>query len=147
MKSKQILKKPTQGYVIFSLLIIAYVSLIALLSPRQIMEMMQINLENNDAISSVRGVYGGLGLAITSILIYLLFNHPDWAFRFLVMYWGGHTLSRIITIVADGELGNFGTYWLLIEGLFFISGMAIFCIKKILYKTEELIDILVSQCS
>lgn len=145
MKTNKIFEKTAKGYVIFSLLSLLYVSILAILSPQQVMDMVQVNLNNTDAISSIRGVYGGVGLSICSMLIFLLFKKHEWAFGFLVMFWGSYAFSRVLTILMEGNLGDFGSNWLMIESFLFIVGSGILLAKNILVKTDELIYTMVDQ--
>lgn len=139
MKSSKILDLTSKSYVVFSLLSLIYVSLLGILDPHQVMRMVQIELTNNDAISSIRGVYGGVGLTISLFLIYLLTKNNQLALAFLVMFWGSYALSRVLTIVLDGSLGDFGSNWLIIESFLFFVGATILTCKKIIKRTDELL--------
>ncbi|PSL07721.1 DUF4345 domain-containing protein [Cecembia rubra] len=145
MKSNKIFERTTKVYVIFSLLSLLYVSIMALFSPQQVMDMVQVNLNNTDAISSIRGVYGGVGISISSMLIFLLFKKHEWAFGFLVMFWGSYAISRVLTILLEGNLGDFGSNWLMIESFLFIVGAGILLAKNIFTKTDELIYTMIDQ--
>ncbi|WP_232834887.1 DUF4345 domain-containing protein [Pleomorphovibrio marinus] len=122
MNTTKILDKAAKGYTMLSLLSLLYVSLLAMIAPQKIMDMVHINLGNTDAISSIRGVYGGVGLSICFSLVYLLFQKPNWALGFLVVFWGCYAISRVMTILMEGLLGNFGSQWLLIEAILFLLG-------------------------
>ncbi len=124
------IEKVKFGYLVFSVLALLYVSILGLISPHQVMEMVQVNLDNTDAISSIRGVYGGVGLTICISLIYLLLQKPDLAFAFMIMFWGAYALSRIMTIFLEGSLGDFGSNWLKIESRLFLIGIGLLFIKK-----------------
>ena len=76
-----------------------------------------MKLPNPDAISSIRGIYGGMGLAITIGLVYLMLKHHRMALIFLALSWGLYAVSRIITHFVDGALGDFGSQWLLTESV------------------------------
>lgn len=139
MKTTQILEKSAKGYVLFSLLSLVYVSILGILDPQQVMDMVQVSLTNTDAISSIRGVYGGVGITISCFILFLFFKKYHWALTFLVVFWGCYALSRVLTIFIDGRLGDFGTNWLLIEsGLFLVGGCLLITIN-LLKRTDELV--------
>ena len=98
-----------------SVLGIASVSLMAFNSPQSVMDLVQVKLENTDAMSSIRGVYGGAGIAILLVMIYLWRNNLKQGMLFLAVFWGSYALSRLLTIVVDGTLGAFGTQWIITE--------------------------------
>lgn len=110
-------------FVGVSALSIGYVSLLSLADPKSTMSLVSVTLDNTDAISSIRGVYGGVGLTLLASLVYLYFRHLKMAVGFLVLFWGSYVLSRAITIFQDGPLGPFGTQWILIEAMFFVIGL------------------------
>ncbi|EOZ93627.1 hypothetical protein A33Q_3573 [Indibacter alkaliphilus LW1] len=139
MKTTKIIDSMAKGYVIFSVLSLTYVSILGIISPQQVMDMVQVKLTNTDAISSIRGVYGGVGLTISMFLVFLLFNRPDWALSFLVIFWGSYAISRIMTIFLDGGLGDFGSNWLIIESSLFLVGSIILIVRNLVGKTTELL--------
>jgi hypothetical protein len=139
MKTTQILEKSAKGYVLFSLLSLTYVSILGMINPQQVMDMVQVNLTNTDAISSIRGVYGGVGITISIFLIYLLFKQHQLALSFLVVFWGSYALSRVLTIFIDGSLGDFGTNWLLIESCLFFVGACLLVSMNLIRKTDEML--------
>jgi hypothetical protein len=53
---------------------ILMVSLMAFVNPQSVMDLVQVKLANNDAYSSIRGVYGGAGMTLVIALIYLAFK-------------------------------------------------------------------------
>jgi hypothetical protein len=82
------------------------------------MDLVQVNLGNNDAYSSIRGVYGGVGISIVAVIIYLSRTGVSTALGFLALFWGMYGISRVITIIIEGRLGAFGNQWLVIEACF-----------------------------
>lgn len=98
-----------------SVLGIASVSLMAFNSPQSVMDLVQVKLENTDAMSSIRGVYGGAGIAILMVMIYLWRNNLKQGMLFLSVFWGSYALSRLLTIMVDGALGAFGSQWIVTE--------------------------------
>jgi len=76
----------------------------------------QVKLDNTDAYSSIRGVYGGVGIAILGALLYLAFTDRKAALGFIALFWGMYAVSRLMTISMEGPLGAFGSQWLVIEG-------------------------------
>jgi len=79
------------------------------------MDLVATQLSNTDAISSIRGIYGGVGLVICLSLVHLLLKDEKKALIFLSLFWLAYSISRLITILVDGPLGEFGSQWLVIE--------------------------------
>jgi len=52
------------------------------------------------------------------------------AIRFLTMFWFSYASSRLITMVVDGPLGDFGNQWISIESAFGILGLILLIIDK-----------------
>ena len=94
------------------------------------MAMVNITLPNNAAVRTIRGIYGGVGMVITLSLIYLLLKNARNGLAFLGMFWGAYALSRTITILADGPLGEFGSQWLMIEATLFAAAMLLLFLSK-----------------
>ena len=94
------------------------VSLMAFLNPQSVMDLVAVKLTNTDAISSIRGIYGGAGLTIVIALAYLSRKDLREALGFLVLLWGFYALSRLITQLYEGPLGVFGKQWIVIESVF-----------------------------
>ncbi|MEB2787344.1 DUF4345 domain-containing protein [Algoriphagus persicinus] len=115
----------TRIYLSFSMLSLLSVSIMALFDPQSVMDLVGINLNNNDAISSIRGVYGGVGITICLSIFYLLIRHPEKGAGFLSIFWGAYAFSRLITLVSDGPLGDFGNQWLLIETFMALVGLGL----------------------
>jgi len=115
MNAQKVIRKSSRLYIVFSTLSLAYVSLLSFYSPQATMDLVSTQLLNTDAISSIRGIYGGVGLVITLTLIYLLINDLRKGLIFLAIFWAAYAVSRLITIMVDGPLGQFGTQWLVIE--------------------------------
>jgi hypothetical protein len=129
MKTKTILFV-SKGFIIFSALSILSVSLMAFHDPQAVMNLVQVQLTNTDAYSSIRGVYGGAGLTICISLLYLIKKNVPLGLLFLSMLWGCYALSRIITILTEGTLGAFGTQWLLIESVLFITACSLYQLNR-----------------
>lgn len=115
----------TRVYIGFSMLSLLSVSIMALFDPQSVMDMVGVNLSNNDAISSIRGVYGGVGITICLSVLYLLIKHPEKGAGFLSIFWGAYAFSRLITLISDGPLGDFGNQWLLIESVMALIGLGL----------------------
>ena len=101
--------------LLFSSLSILMVSIMALINPQQVMDLVQVRLGNTDAFSSIRGVYGGVGITIVTVLFYYTIKDVRKGLQFVALLWGSYAVSRIITSLVEGPLGAFGTQWLLIE--------------------------------
>ena len=130
MNTKKILTITSKSFILLSALSLLSVSLMAFVSPQSVMSLVQVQLNNTDAFSSIRGVYGGVGLTLFITLVYLCFKDVQKGLAFLSMLWGLYALSRIITIFSEGELGAFGTQWLLIESVFFLIALTLFIANK-----------------
>lgn len=121
-KTTTIIGKVFIGLCMFSL---GYVSILSLISPQATMDLVGTPLPNNDALSSIRGVYG-VGVSIVLLLGYLFKNNVSKGLQFLGIFWALYAVSRIITILVDGPLGDFGTQWLTIEIVFSIISFVMF---------------------
>lgn len=115
----------TRLYLGFSLLSLLSVSMMALFDPQSVMDLVGVKLTNTDALSSIRGVYGGVGITICLSILYLLIRHPEKGVGFLSIFWGAYAFSRLITLISDGPLGDFGNQWLLIESIMAVIGLAL----------------------
>lgn len=125
MKTNTLISIASKGFIILSALSLLSVSIMALNNPQSVMDLVQIYLPNTDAYSSIRGIYGGVGLTICISLIYLLKKNVQEGLAFLSILWGMYALSRILTIFIEGSLGDFGTQWLTIESILFILGISL----------------------
>lgn len=125
MKANKLLQWSSTGYVLFSAFSVLSVSVMALFSPQAVMDLVATNLPNNDAISSIRGVYGGVGLTFVLCMLYTLRRNRSESLALLAIFWGLYAVSRILTILADGSLGAFGNQWLVIEIVFCLSALVL----------------------
>ena len=110
------------------------VSLMAFVSPQAVMDLVQVKLNNTDAYSSIRGVYGGVGLTIVITLIYLAIKDVKKGLGFLTMLWGLYAFSRLMTMLTEGALGAFGTQWIVIETVF-----CLLCLTLLLLKRRQMV--------
>lgn len=115
----------SRAFIALSALSFLYVSLIGLANPQAVMDLVQVKLTNTDAYSSIRGVYGGVGITIVATLIYMFIKSPLNGLKFLTMIWGMYALSRIMTISMEGKLGAFGSKWLGIELFFCFTALTL----------------------
>lgn len=109
-----------------SILGILSVSLMAFQSPQAVMDLVKVKLDNTDALSSIRGIYGGVGIPIIFIMIYLWRNNMRIGMLFLGLFWGSYAISRALTIMIDGPLGAFGTQWIYTESILAILAFILF---------------------
>ncbi|WP_025763101.1 DUF4345 domain-containing protein [Dyadobacter tibetensis] len=125
MTTNNLWKRLHMLYFFVSILGLASVSIISILDPQQTMDLVQVKLENTDAISSIRGIYGGVGCTIIVGLIYLQRQLPFLALAFLTMFWSSYALSRYLTMAIDGPLQDFGNQWVLIETILAVLGLGL----------------------
>lgn len=104
----------------------------AFMNPQSVMDLVQVQLPNNDAFSSIRGVYGGVGFTITTVIIYTLFKSRKTGLAFIALLWGTYAVSRLITIAVEGSLGDFGQQWLMIE-----SSLCLMSLVLLLFYPEQ----------
>ncbi|WP_341835917.1 DUF4345 domain-containing protein [Chitinophaga pollutisoli] len=126
MKQQKTLRILSRIYILFSAASLLYVSLMAFASPQAVMDLVQVKLPNPDSYSSIRGVYGGVGLTIVVMLCRWAFRDERQGVLFLVMLWGFYALSRLMTLGMEGPLGDFGTQWLMTETFLFVTGTVLF---------------------
>ena len=115
MKKEKLVRVATIAFIVFSALCLLMVSLMAFLNPQSVMDLVSVKLTNTDAYSSIRGIYGGVGMTLVISLLYLIRNHANEALLFLTFLWGLYAISRLITILVEGPLGQFGNQWIVTE--------------------------------
>ena len=125
MQTQIILKRTAQGFILVSALALLSVSVMAFSNPQSVMDLVQVKLTNTDAFSSIRGVYGGVGLTLFISLIYLMRTNVPNGLALLCLLWGFYALSRTITVFTEGALGTFGQQWLLIESVFCLIALTL----------------------
>lgn len=119
MRTNKLVHLASTGLILLSAASLLSVSFMAFASPQAVMDLVQVQLTNTDAFSSIRGVYGGVGLALGISLLYLMVKDTRKGLAFLCLLWGFYAASRIITIFVEGRLGDFGTQWLVTESVLF----------------------------
>lgn len=130
MKKQGILTWVTGGFITLCALSLLSVSLMAFRNPQSVMDLVSVSLTNTDACSSIRGVYGGAGMAMVVLLVYLLRYNHHIALLFLTLLWGLYALSRLITILAEGPLGDFGSQWIITETILGLIALVLFILNK-----------------
>lgn len=115
MAPHNLLYRASLGFILLSVFSLLSVSLMAFVNPQSVMDLVGVRLPNTDAASSIRGVYGGVGMTLVISLLYLLRTNVRQALGLLTLLWGFYALSRAVTIGVEGPLGAFGTQWLVIE--------------------------------
>jgi hypothetical protein len=129
MKTQKILSVASSTFIGFSAFAIGMVSIMAFFNPQAVMDLVNVKLTNNDAYSSIRGVYGGVGLTIFITFVYLGFSDQTKGLTYAVVLWGLYAISRLITIVNEGPLGDFGNQWLVIESCLCLIALALLGFK------------------
>lgn len=130
MDAQKNVKIASKIYIGFSAFSLGYVAILSLISPQSTMNLVATPLPNADAISSIRGIYGGVGFIITIQLIYLLIKDYKKGLLFLILFWGAYAISRLITMFVDGPLGTFGNQWMVIESTFCVLGVVLLFLNK-----------------
>ncbi|HEU5291021.1 MAG TPA: DUF4345 domain-containing protein [Cyclobacteriaceae bacterium] len=130
MTTKAIHLSASKGFIFLSAISLAYVAVMAIINPQAVMDLVGVKLPNNDSISSIRGIYGGVGITLVAMLCYLAFYQTTNGLIFLTIFWGSYVVSRIVTRVIDGPLGEFGTNWLVIESCFCLIGVLLLIFGK-----------------
>jgi hypothetical protein len=128
MKKEKIVRGSAVAFIMFSAFCLLMVSLMAFINPQSVMDLVSVKLNNNDAYSSIRGIYGGVGLTIVISLLYLIRNNMKYALLFLSLLWGFYAVSRLITILIEGPLGDFGNQWIVTESV--LCGIAILLLES-----------------
>ena len=105
----------SKSLILFSALSLGMVSYMAFSNPQAVMDLVGVQLTNTDSYSSIRGVYGGVGLTLFITLVYLALTDYRKGLVFTSLLWGFYAVSRLITIQVEGALGAFGNQWLTIE--------------------------------
>lgn len=130
MKTVQLYSIVARGFVFLSVLSLAYVALLAMVNPQAVMDLVGVTLPNTDAISSIRGIYGGVGITICIALVYLGWYHVKEGLLFLSLFWGSYAVSRFITSLVEGALGEFGNTWIVIEAFFCVTGIVLLLLNR-----------------
>ena len=130
MKAKKTATIISKGFILLSGLSFLSVSIMAFFNPQSVMDFVSVKLTNNDAFSSIRGVYGGVGLTLFIALVYKMRNNFIEGLGFLSLLWGSYAASRLITIANEGALGAFGRQWLGIECVFFVISITLYFYHK-----------------
>lgn len=129
MKNKTI-KISGYLFVFISSLSLIYVSALAWIDPKDIMALVQVKLENTDALSSIRGVYGGVGFTLAGLVILMSINNLQNGLLFLSVFWLMYAISRVLTIIIDGPLGDFGNMWIKIESMFAVIAFILYLLNR-----------------
>ncbi|MFD2247517.1 DUF4345 domain-containing protein [Pontibacter ruber] len=137
MKTQRTVALASKGFILLSALSLLSVSVMAFANPQSVMDLVNVQLNNTDALSSIRGVYGGVGMTLVLSLIYLMLRDTQSGLLFLCLLWGFYALSRTITIFAEGALGDFGNQWLMTESVFFILALALALANRKAAPTKE----------
>lgn len=117
-------------FIGFSALSLLSVSVMAFYNPQAVMDLVAVKLNNTDAFSSIRGVYGGAALAMVIFLVSTIKQQQKTALFFLSLLWGLYAFSRAVTILVDGPLGNFGTQWIITETILFSIAILLYIYTK-----------------
>lgn len=123
---QSLLKKIVYIHIGLSLISISSVALWAWVDPDGVMALVQVELSNTDSLSSIRGAYGGAGIMLVILFLYLSSTSLRKTLFFLTLFWLLYVLSRGITYMVNGPLGDFATQWIIIESILFVSGAILY---------------------
>lgn len=137
MKNNRIIDIATWAIVLISALGTLSVSLMALIDPQGVMAMVHTPLDNADAYSSVRGVFGGVGLTLAAIMVWVFRRDRTAGLGFIALFWGNYALCRALTIAMDGPLGAFGGQWIVIETMLALAALALYVVRKRAVKAHQ----------
>lgn len=137
MKNNRIIDIATWAIVLISALGTLSVSLMALVDPQGVMAMVHTPLDNTDAYSSVRGVFGGVGLTLAAIMVWVFRRDRTAGLGFIALFWGNYALCRALTIAMDGPLGAFGGQWIVIETMLALAALALYVVRKRAVKAHQ----------
>ena len=126
MRTNRLLGIAAWTLIVISAISMGMVSAMAFLDPQSVMDLVQVELANTDAYSSIRGVYGGVGVTLLVVLLVLARRDRSEAMGFLGLLWGMYALSRVMTIAMEGALGAFGSRWILIETVLCAASFAVY---------------------
>jgi Domain of unknown function (DUF4345) len=129
MKTQKIVSVAAGLFIAFSAFAIIMVSVMAFSNPQAVMDLVNVKLTNTDAFSSIRGVYGGVGLTIFITFVYLGFRDQTKGLIFAAILWGLYAVSRLVTIFSEGPLGDFGNQWLTIESILCMLALVLLSFK------------------
>jgi hypothetical protein len=129
MRTNRPLETGTWALIGISALGVFSVSAMAFMDPQGVMDLVNVKLENNDAYSSIRGVYGGVGISLLTVLGYLTWRDRTAAVAFIALFWGMYAISRLMTIGMEGALGEFGSQWLAIESTLSIFALVMLALR------------------
>lgn len=137
MKNNRIIDIATWTIVLISALGTLSVSLMALIDPHGVMAMVHTPLDNTDAYSSVRGVFGGVGLTLAAIMVWVFRRDRTAGLGFIALFWGNYAICRALTIAMDGPLGAFGSQWIVIETTLALAALALYMARKRVGKAHQ----------
>lgn len=130
MNTSKFLEFATWTIVAISALGTLSMSLTALLAPAGLMALVHTPLDNTDAFSSIRGVFGGVGITLAAAMVWIFRRDRTAAMGFLAMFWGNYALCRTLTIVMDGPLGDFGNQWIGIEATLAVLSAVVYVLRR-----------------
>lgn len=129
MKSTKVINALSVALIGISAFCMFMVSMMAFKDPQAVMDLVQVHLPNNDAYSSIRGVYGGVGMTLCIYFIYLAIKNQTQGLVFISLLWGFYAFSRIVTSLVEGPLGAFGQNWLRIELALCLASLCVLVLK------------------
>ena len=129
MKKINFLQPASATVIVITALAILLVSIEALVNPQAVMDLVQVKLTNTDAVSSIRAVYGGIGVLLVVQLVYLLYTNQMLGLVMVALFGGLYAGSRLLTIIKEGSLGAFGTQWLYTEATLCATAVVLLIVR------------------
>ncbi|HEX7757263.1 MAG TPA: DUF4345 domain-containing protein [Niabella sp.] len=113
-----------------------YISILAWANPATVMAFVGVELTNNDALSSIRGVYGGVGFFLVGLALIISIRNLQYGLLFFTVFWLMYAVSRVLTICINGPLGAFGNTWLKIELTFGLLSLTLYLLRRYVLKIK-----------
>ncbi|RAJ05124.1 uncharacterized protein DUF4345 [Chitinophaga skermanii] len=82
------------------------------MNPQAVVANVDMVLNTNSALSTIRAVYAGMHFVFGAYCVYGAFKAPANALGLLILYAGGYVIGRLSGILIDGMPNQFVLTWL-----------------------------------
>ncbi|HWJ29652.1 MAG TPA: DUF4345 family protein [Flavisolibacter sp.] len=124
MKQIRIINISTILLVSFSATAILMASIMIFFHHQRVMNVLKVNLPGAYTRSFMLALYGIVGLAAGLSMIYIFIKNQRKGLSFLTLLWGFYAASRLMTILFNGSLNDFGR-WLFIDSMLFMVSVVL----------------------